>query len=278
MSHELDDLIIDEPAGNNKKSKNILSRIALIIIFLIAGIIISKLILSDKGDPNEIDRGNKLGEIIDPTKTDPEIVKLTKDDSFEKRPPIRKDNSKPTKPVQRESESDVNIDDSMIDGGSITFDDNDFGSDYGTMGGASSQMDMGMDDEVTPTHATPTTPQVKQESVKPKPKSQPQHQNKRRAQHQAIQNELSQRAKPTTHQTPAKMSGKYFIQIGSFSKRPADSYLRSIRQKGYTPFIIHSGNLYKVRVGPYNSFQEAKAKLEVVKRALSTDGFVVKRK
>jgi len=53
MSHNLDDLIIEEPKSSEgqKPKKSVLSKIALIIIVLIVGVVISKLIISDSGDP-----------------------------------------------------------------------------------------------------------------------------------------------------------------------------------------------------------------------------------
>lgn len=68
----------------------------------------------------------------------------------------------------------------------------------------------------------------------------------------------------------------YFIQIGSFSKKPSDSYLNNITKKGYK-YKIHQtdvkGKTYnKVLIGVYTSYNEAKQKLSSVKKDLNAPG------
>jgi cell division protein FtsN len=268
MNHNLDDLIIDEPEIESTKSKSVLSKVALIIIVLIVGIVISKLIISDKGDPVETVKDKELTQITDPSQTDPEIAKLATDDklnggggsSFDKDlTPIKQDST-----TQKEQEDDLSLEDSSFD------------SDYGfntppaTQNLQTDQEPQDTAQVQTPAVTKPITKPATQQTthptqniVKTKPKRTP---------HTA--------PKPaTTTQKPVKRAslvGKYFIQVGSFSKKPSAKYLNSIKQKGYTPFIIRAGNLYKVRVGPFNSFADAKAKLPAVNSALSTQGFVVK--
>ncbi len=252
MNHNLDDLIIDEPELESPKPKNLLSKLALIIIVLIVGIVISKLIISDKGDPVETVKDKELAQITDPSQTDPEIAKLAKEESFEKDGGAL---DKDLTPINQETpkEDDINLEDTNFD------------SDYGSA-------------NFTPVqnlNQPETKPQVNKPKPTPKPAAPAKEPPKPKP---APVKQQKPKQKPTTPKPVKRASlvGKYFIQVGSFSKKPSPKYLNSIKQKGYTPFVIESGNLYKVRVGPFNSFADAKAKLPAVNSALNTQGFVVK--
>jgi len=265
MNHNLDDLIIDESEIETPKPKNLLSKIALIIIVLIVGIVISKLIISDKGDPIESIKDKELEKITDPSQTDPEIAKLAKEDNFEK---VDNTLNRDLSPINQGTKDEEDI----------SLDDTNFDSDYGSVSLAQNEpsntpasQQNNSPQETTPL-VTPTPQTIKPRVVQQQPRTQQIHQTPR------VQQQRQQRPRQTTPKPVKRVSivGKYFIQVGSFSKKPSSKYLSAIKQKGYTPFIIKSGNLYKVRVGPYNSFADAKAKLSAVNSALNTQGFVVK--
>jgi DedD protein len=81
----------------------------------------------------------------------------------------------------------------------------------------------------------------------------------------------SQAPKPA----PAKVYNDYWVQTGSFeAKVRADNVKESLGAKGISSVIevrdINSKTMYRVRVGPYTSQDEAKYWLELIQ---SIDGF-----
>ena len=85
----------------------------------------------------------------------------------------------------------------------------------------------------------------------------------------------------TKHRTdPGKLfkksGGTTYVQVGSFSKKPNDKFLKKIKAGGYRYSIIQSGGLYKVRIGPYRSRSEAFSKLPSIRSAINKDAFLVK--
>ena len=70
----------------------------------------------------------------------------------------------------------------------------------------------------------------------------------------------------------------YYIQVGSFKRMPDKKFLDKMKAVGYEPIIVKTGSMIKVRVGPYSSYGDAKAKLPEVKSKLGIAGFVVRKK
>ncbi len=63
--HNLDDLIIGDPAPAGKKSKSLLAMIALIVIILLVGILLSKMILGTSEDEIKLSENNQT-EFVSP--------------------------------------------------------------------------------------------------------------------------------------------------------------------------------------------------------------------
>jgi len=89
---------------------------------------------------------------------------------------------------------------------------------------------------------------------------------------------LVSRKKQSTHKvSPQKLSAmQYWIQVGSFEHAPTQAYLKSIWQQGFPTTTRHSGSLYKVLVGAYESEKKVKRVLEKVKASLSKKAFIIK--
>ena len=112
-----------------------------------------------------------------------------------------------------------------------------------------------------------TRPKPKVETVKPKPKPKP----------KTKPSELFEKKKqPKAADTATKRS--YYIQVGSFKRMPEQKFLDKMKAVGYEPIIVKTGKMIKVRIGPYGSYGDAKAKLPEVKEKLGIDGFVVRKK
>ena len=88
---------------------------------------------------------------------------------------------------------------------------------------------------------------------------------------------------PSTPSVPAggeliKTADKpiYYIQVGAFKRPPSARFMKKLKEGGFTFITKSSRGIRRVRVGPYDSYAQAKAALPVVKRKLGIDGLIVK--
>jgi len=88
---------------------------------------------------------------------------------------------------------------------------------------------------------------------------------------------------PVTHAPPPKghlikTADKpiYYIQVGAFKRDPSPRFMKKLKENGFTFITKSSRGVRRVRVGPYDSYEEAKAALPVVKQKLNVDGLIVK--
>jgi len=135
------------------------------------------------------------------------------------------------------------------------------------------------DDYLSYQEPTPTPPAPKKEErvSKPVKPATPIHKKETKV--------VKKTEKPTV--SPAKLfkkreninkSGNYYVQIGSFRRMPSDKFFNKIKAKGYTPVVVNMGGYIKVRVGPYDSYDTAKKRLNEIKERLGILGFVVRKK
>jgi DedD protein len=68
----------------------------------------------------------------------------------------------------------------------------------------------------------------------------------------------------------------YYIQVGAFKRDPSPKFMQKLKNAGFTFITKTSKNIRRVRVGPYDSYSEAKAALPVVKEKIGIDGLIVK--
>jgi D-alanyl-D-alanine carboxypeptidase/D-alanyl-D-alanine-endopeptidase (penicillin-binding protein 4) len=74
-----------------------------------------------------------------------------------------------------------------------------------------------------------------------------------------------------------KSSDIYYIQTGSFSKKPSSSYLAKIKKLGL-PYSTEFKNNYKVFVGPYKLESEARASLNKIRKHINKGAFLVQNR
>jgi|AAUQ01.1.fsa_nt_gi cell division septation protein DedD len=296
--HNLDDLIMDdepEVKKSTSKLKSILSKVAVVIILLIVGVVINKLVMSDKGDPVETVKEKELQEIIDPSNTDPEIQNATKNGDFYEGNEVKErqqvnnnsnrrsnndnfgnnlvdDELEPMDNVETYTNTNSNKqrkEPKMKEEDEVSLDSNfDFGADYGADDIDSNpvQSDMAIAPQTNVVRKPAQNDFVDREEPrvvrKPKPKPKP----------KPVRTERSR----VKLQKPP--SGAYYIQIVALSKKPSDKYLKNIESKGYRVFVVYSGRFYRVRVGPYKTRDEAKSHIETVNKEFRTKAIVIKGK
>jgi len=70
-------------------------------------------------------------------------------------------------------------------------------------------------------------------------------------------------------------SGRYYIQVGMFSKVPDKKYFKKIKDVGFT-YTIRRGKKVRVLVGRYKDKRSAKSALSKARKKIKSDAFVVK--
>jgi cell division protein FtsN len=104
---------------------------------------------------------------------------------------------------------------------------------------------------------------VKKKTVVPQKQIDKKKENKKK-----LENKVSQESVSTP------LSDTYYIQTGSFSKKPSSEYLAKIKKLGLSYNTKFKGN-YKVFVGPYNIESKARASLEKVRMHINKGAFLV---
>jgi len=240
--HNLDDLIIDEIHPTNNKTKGILTILALLVVVLVVAIVLTKVILKEpKVDAVVIDDSKKF--------ISPELkLKSSKIDT--KKKPLK-------------SQMD-NVDD---------------------IPKASDEYLDDIDEELAIDKPTVTTTKVEQqptqEEIKPKvsvDKAKVDKKKETGIKKVQITDEFEQ-VKPSKYNTKQKVDYKYYIQVGSFSKRPSGQFLSVIKKSGFKYTILStSSGIKKLLIGPYSSREAVDRVLPKVRDRITKGAFVYKVK
>ena len=249
--HNLDDLIIGEPESGGKGPKSLLTLIGLILIILIVGVFLAKLIFSEPETPAEGATTELTGVVKPENRGTAAEAKGPKAQPAEKIPDELKPIAKETLP------------------------------DSGELSPIAPSAPHGAQTETN--RPTPKKKAAPRQAAKPKPaaakKPAPGPKPKPKVKKTRPSELFAKQKAKAKSQTGQPAAGKkiYYIQIGSFKRMPNQKYLDKIKAQGYKPIIVKSGEMVKVRVGPYGSYADAKAKLPVVKEKLGISGFVVRK-
>jgi DedD protein len=107
-------------------------------------------------------------------------------------------------------------------------------------------------------------PEVEQHTTKPKPKPK-------------AKKKIVHKKKAQPKKVHASTSGRYYIQVGSFSiYKPNKKFLNSITSTGYNYKFHKVGSLNKVLVGPFKTEREARNALKTVRRKVESGAFLTK--
>jgi len=68
----------------------------------------------------------------------------------------------------------------------------------------------------------------------------------------------------------------YYVQVGAFKRDPSPKFIKKLKENGFTFITKTSKGIRRVRVGPYDNYQEAKNALPEIKAKLGVDGLIVK--
>jgi len=237
--HNLDDLIIGEPESHGGKSKSILTLIALLAIIVIVGTILYQLIMGGGEDELKESSGTtELTSVINPA--------MQQNKTTRKTPAAEESIPEELKPIVEEKLPEPTTANPV------------------TAKAPKAEPTPKAKASTTATESKPK-PVSKKETPKPKTKSS-----------QKKPSELFKKSEKAKAGTEGKKS--YYVQVGSFKRPPTQKFLDEMKAKGYKPIIVKTGDMIKVRVGPYDSYDAAKNKLPEVKEKLGISGFVVRKK
>lgn len=86
-------------------------------------------------------------------------------------------------------------------------------------------------------------------------------------------------AKQNTNTTKEQTNNEtYYVQVGSFSNKPNDSFISIINKNGYTHKVVTSQNgSSKILIGPYSGREKASVALVKIKDRINKSAFLVKQ-
>lgn len=85
----------------------------------------------------------------------------------------------------------------------------------------------------------------------------------------------NEKIKKTPKKTVAKPSGRYYIQVGVFGKKPNTKYFNKIKRAGFTHTVRHGKNV-RVFVGRYKDKKSAQGDLLKARKHINAGAFIVK--
>jgi len=243
--HNLDDLIIGEPQGKSGKSKSVLTLLALILIILIVGTVLVKLITGGE-EESKSPAETELSSVVRPGMhaSRPE-TKTPREQIPEDLQPIVDEKLPPLpseKPIAHKTSTPA---------------------------------------QAAPVrHAQAPKPAVRHpRPAQPKQTPAPVRKASAAPVHKSTTHPKAKSAsKPSELFHKSSGNKIYYIQVGSFRRPPTQKFLDKIQAAGYTPVIVKNSGMTKVRIGPYPSYGDAKAKLPEIKSKIGIAGFVVRKK
>ncbi|MCF6205790.1 MAG: SPOR domain-containing protein [Sulfurovum sp.] len=244
--HNLDDLIIDTPENKGGKAKGFLTIIALFIVVLIVAIILTKIILKDPNADHTALQDNET-EMISPELT---LQDTPEEDVQDETALSEMIKSEISTPKEEKSEPEAVAKETVV-----------------------------VEEEKVVTKPTPAAKPIQAKNQKTEAKTaKPKEKEIINIPSAVPTPKPAAKSKPTP--VPSKsVHEQYFIQVGSFSKRPSsDSRLISaLRKQGFHYQIMKINGMHKIMVGPYRSRPDADRAIIRVKDLINKQAFVVKK-
>ena len=260
--HNLDDLIIDTIAPKNNKSKSLLTIIALLIVVLIVGIILTKTLLKSP-DNNELAFEENLSEMIAPELqlqepkevTTPKVAKPEEETSLAS---IIEEKVTAPKAVE---EPKVEVEEVEVSEPTIV-----------------EKKEVSAPIVKKPVPKPVVTKPVVKETSKPSPKPKPKP--KTEVKKPVSKPTATPVSKPTTNRIPkASTSGKYYVQVGSFKENPSKRFLSVIKSSGFKYHVSGPDRTgyKKLLIGPYKTRADVDKARDVVRDRIHKSAFVVEK-
>ena len=255
--HNLDDLIIDTISPKSNKTKGFLTIIALFIVVLIVTIILTKTLLKSP-ESSELNFEDNLSEMIAPElklQETPKEVKVSKPKDVPSLSAIIEDKIN-TPEVVKSPETVKEVSAPKI-------------MEEETVTVTEEKVEVATPEVVKPIKKETVTPkvEVKKPIVKPtvKPVKKP---------------TTKAATKPKVSKAPkSTVSGKYYVQVGSFKENPSTRFLSVIKSSGFKYHVTKPDRTgyKKLLIGPYKTRAEVDKARDVIRDRIHKSAFVVQK-
>jgi len=296
----LDDLIIggtsSVPSGGKKPSGKIVI-IALVIIILFVAVLLIKSIMGTSSN-NTIDlnisEANTTQETAEPKKEpklDDELEKIGDDVSLENSaPPVVSGEDEKNDSKESQSDEDTSSSDTSKKTDEKTTDEKTKKKSDAEV--VAPKIDTTPKPKPTPKPEPKTTPVETEKTTPVKQKETPPPAIKTQeiykggtttpsvgtnSKPKPVYTPKEKPSKPISHASSNTPKG-YYIQVGVFTNKPKQSYIDNISSYGFDTVVADTNRGYSVRIGPFQSYDDAKAKLGNVREKVVPGAFIINNK
>ena len=254
--HNLDDLIIDTIAPKNNKTKSLLTLVALLIIVLIVGIILTKTLLKSP-ENDELAFEENMSEMIAPE------LKL-------------QENTEVAKPKEEPSLSTIIEEKTEVKAPEVIHEET-----------------VSIEEEVKPITEEKKTEQVEIEkpiATKAKPAielpvtQEPVYKEKSQvvttSEPKVTQTKTTTKKPAVKQQMPkTTYAEKYYVQVGSFKENPSPHFISIIKSNGFKYHITNPDRTgyKKLLIGPYKTRAEVDRARNIIRDRIHKSAFVVQK-
>lgn len=102
----------------------------------------------------------------------------------------------------------------------------------------------------------------------------PKKEIKKEAETTASKQEGKQESSKSVKTSP---DGKYYVQVGSFTKSPGDKFFNTIKKLGYEYQSNKVNNADKITVGPFKNETDAREALKALRKDVESGAFITKK-
>jgi len=256
--HNLDDLIIDTIAPKNNKTKSLLTLVALLIIVLIVGIILTKTLLKSP-ENDELAFEENMSEMIAPELKLQESTEVAKPKEEPSLPAIIEEKTKVKVPEVIHEET-VSIEEAV--------------------------KPVVEEKKPEPVHIKKPTVTKTKPAIELPVTQQPEHKKTSKVVTTSKPKTKVTKPKTTTekpvvkHQAPKTTStGKYYVQVGSFKENPSPRFLSVIKSSGFKYHVTNPDRTgyKKLLIGPYKTRAEVDKARDIIRDRIHKSAFVVQK-
>jgi len=261
--HNLDDLIIDTIAPKSNKTKSLLTIVALLIIVLIVGIILSKTLLKSP-ENDELTFEENMTEMIAPE------LKLQENTEVAK---PKEESSLSTIIEEKVTEQKTEVKaPEVIHEETVTIEEN--------------KKPVAEEKKVEPVEiktpkVTETKPTIELPvTQKPVHKETPKAVTKSKPKAKVQKTKTAAKKPKVKYTTPkTTTSGKYYVQVGSFKENPSPRFLSVIKSSGFKYHVTNPDRTgyKKLLIGPYKTRAEVDKARDVIRDRIHKSAFVVQK-
>ena len=261
--NNLDDLILTDPEPEKGKSKGLLALLALVVLLIIIGAVLAKMIFSSPEDSNATNVADANSSVVASSETS--TIDNAKDDSLNNNDTSTKSLDSDLSPLD-DKEMPANVDTVSLD--------------------EKEKVNSAKESSKNDSELLTSKPQAVSESVTEHNKKIMEavaHKNVTKTSHKEEVKVTHKVTKPkkTQHKTAKTKhtyggAGNIYVQVGSFSKGPEQSFINKIRRAGFRFRIKEVNGFRRVLVGPFRNNAEVNRVLPIIKSKISSD-VIIKR-